>query len=980
MENISISFSYPWLLLLLIPAILLAIIPYFTLNKRYRRNRNRITSIILHTIVMVLAIMLLAGMQFNYSLKNTTNEIIILVDLSDSEEYSEEDRDKFVRNIIDESVYDGYSVGVVTFGFDQVYAVPLTKEIETIYDTYLSAPKPDVTSTNIAQAIRYTAELFNNPDTGKIVLITDGKETEEDLNTAIKYVTAQNTRLDVAYVPAGFYGNDIQFLGCELPEYRITQNEPVTLKLTFNSSYSATSEITLVDNKVVDDTYGKLTINLEPGINTVEFTHVFKTEGIHKMDFEVVTNGDGIKENNKFSTFFNLQLYNNVLLVSRSDATMDEAAFLYEELTRDNKYQVTNTYIGAEGFPQTIDELREYDQVILNNIANADMEESFVDILYSYVYDFGGGLLTVGGSDGEELNSEGQMIPIPHAYDRSDMYGTKYQDMLPVQAINYTPPVGVMGLIDISGSMSADDGTGDTRLTWARIGLAASMEALTERDYLGIIAMESSHHMVLPMTPLPQQSKIKAAINTLQDTRGGTLYCDAYTAACQQLAGNPNVERRHIIMLTDGLISAGEQQTFEQLVYENYQEHGITLSIVIIGTDTKPTAFANQLINGEVTVVPGELTESSSAYDSLLRAIWLGNDVEAVPDSPELTVKKRQEVVDKLHLISSGASIATELRKDLLSSSIKEIELKSFQPTIHNIMSPLLNGVRDEEDNDFDKIPVSLAGFYGVKVRASADLILKGDYNEPIYAQWKFGKGMVGSFMIDLHGQLSSDFIASDRGKRFVLNVVENISATSDIRANNIDYTLIEDNYLNQLNVMVSLEEGESITGEITWDGGSISLSDTTKTNDDIFVTTPFEAKNNYSRCNFVIKNSGNYTITLKKLDANGQVVETTSFEKAFSYSKEYDQTDQTTEESVVTKLENLAQTANGAYIDDINNVGKIFETFITDIHRSYDPRVLFIIIIIVLFLLDIAVRKFKFKWLHEIIRDRKDSRFKNHK
>ena len=334
---------------------------------------------------MVLAIMLLAGMQFNYSLKNTTNEIIILVDLSDSEEYSEEDRDKFVRNIIDESVYDGYSVGVVTFGFDQVYAVPLTKEIETIYDMYLSAPKPDVTSTNIAQAIRYTAELFNNPDTGKIVLITDGKETEEDLNTAIKYVTAQNTRLDVAYVPAGFYGNDIQFLGCELPEYRITQNEPITLKLTFNSSYSATSEITLVDNKVVDDTYGKLTINLEPGINTVEFTHVFKTEGIHKMDFEVVTNGDGIKENNKFSTFFNLQLYNNVLLVSRSDATMDEAAFLYEELTRDNKYQVTNTYIGAEGFPQTIDELREYDQVILNNIANADMEESFVDILYSYV-------------------------------------------------------------------------------------------------------------------------------------------------------------------------------------------------------------------------------------------------------------------------------------------------------------------------------------------------------------------------------------------------------------------------------------------------------------------------------------------------------------------------------------------------------------------------------------------------------------------
>jgi hypothetical protein len=39
---------------------------------------------------------------------------------------------------------------------------------------------------------------------------------------------------------------------------------------------------------------------------------------------------------------------------------------------------------------------------------------------------------------------------------------------------------------------------------------------------------------------------------------------------------------------------------------------------------------------------------------------------------------------------------------------------------------------------------------------------------------------------------------------------------------------------------------------------------------------------------------------------------------------------------------------------------------------RSYDPKIPFIIAALTLFLLDIAVRKFKFKWPHEIVRDYK--------
>ena len=44
----------------------------------------------------------------------------------------------------------------------------------------------------------------------------------------------------------------------------------------------------------------------------------------------------------------------------------------------------------------------------------------------------------------------------------------------------------------------------------------------------------------------------------------------------------------------------------------------------------------------------------------------------------------------------------------------------------------------------------------------------------------------------------------------------------------------------------------------------------------------------------------------------------------------------------------------------------------VKSIHKIIDPRIVFIIIALVAFLLDVAVRKFKFKWLHEIIAERK--------
>lgn len=1005
MTGFTIDFTHPWLLLILIPAFLASFIPYFTLKKKYRRTRNRITSLVLHTTSLVLAIMMLAGMHVDYTVQNTTNEIIILVDLSETQEYSADDRDAYLQDVILGSANDGYNVGVVTFGFDQVYAVPLTKDVDSIYQTYLDAEKPDTTASDIAAAIKYAASLFKNPESGKIVLITDGRETDEKAVNSIRYVVSQNTRLDVAYVPASYGGNDIQLTEVTFPDYSIALGDSATVTLTFHSDYAINADITMSDNGVTDADTGVKSISVVQGINVVEFSHEFQTEGLHKFDFTITASGDGIEQNNKFSTYYNLIIHNKILLVSRDTASMAESEYLdkildvlknntdqkYDWDTTDNKYHVTSLALDDDNFPTTIDELREYDQVILNNVANSDLKqaEGFIDSLYSYVYDLGGGLFTIGGSDGTTDDATSQ--PEAHAYNRTDMYKTKYQEMLPVQAIDYTPPTGVIFLVDISGSMSSSNSASsdsDTKYDWAKAGIyqgVTSPDTFSDRDYVGIIAFETSVHQVLPLTPIPQRQKIvKAVRDGIPKPMGGTFYVQALRSACQQLQTNKYVEKKHIILVTDGLIPDSEQKLFEEVAYDNFKNFGITISLVLIDcADTNSPTLKSELMGGK-QITPGEdLPADITDYERMLRAVWLGNDTTEVEGDSKATEKKRQGVVDRVHVCDKPAQVPTVIRDELKSPEIKEVERKDYYPLIANLMSPLLNGVRSETGENQDRLDIKLSGFYGTRLRAEADLILKGDYDVPIYAQWKFGKGSVGSLMVDLYGEFSEDFIKAEKGKRLITNIVENLMTLQDLSKNELKAELIEDNYINKIQLATNtLGENEKIVGTIKWiengEEQTVSLNEIPETqNPLVYVTVPLSAANHYDRSTFIIKRPGTYSVTVERVDGDGNVVSSYTINKSFSYSKEYDEVNIGETEELVSGLKNLADGGNGIFIDDIDDVDKVFESFITDLSRIYDPRTLFCILIIVMFLLDIAVRKFKFKWLHEIFRDIKNSKLK---
>ena len=894
MYNFTIGFEHPWLLLLLIPALALTLIPYFRSSKKYRRNRNRIVSMTLHMLVMTLCICVLSGIVFRYDVPNTENQVVLLVDMSDSGEQAEASRDGIVSDILGESRAQ-CSVGVVLFGYDQVLASPLSADTEEVYRRYASAPLPDTTATDFEGALRYARTLITNPGTAKIVVVSDGLETDGEGHSYVRSVAADGIRVDTVAVTRPDLP-EVEITGIGTPESNVVVGAEVTVTVSLEASVGTADAPVEAVCSIYDNGEEKRSGSVWLTGSSVQFTvsdYTFDTPGLHRLSASVQTADDTLAENNTFHTYVELAVFDRVLVFERNSG---EASQVREILTEDTGYtvDVVNLLTQPEKVPTSVNALREYDEVVLVNIADADMPEGLDELLNSYVYTYGGGLFTVGGN-----NEDGEA----NAYVREDMEGTLYQQMLPVQAINYTPPLGVIFLLDVSGSMF--DGavaSGKSYIELAKEAVASCVQfSLSERDYCGIIALGDPAVEISPVLPVPRMSTIIAAMENIRISETGTPYASSIRAAYSALGALTRVEKRHVVIISDGDPTDDKEEY--TAAAEECAEVGVTLTIVNIG--------------------------SSSQNDETL------SDVAAKGNGRYIKISDIRELTNKM-------------RNELEADEIKAYNPERFTPTIRE-HTVAVNGITQ------DDVP-ALDGFYGTKIKEDATSVLVGEY-VPVYAQWKYGEGSVGSFMCDLNGTWSAEFIADGSpGRQIVRNIVLALFPTHDIRPSEIEVSLSSKNYLTAMSIYTDLDETERIAAyRIGEDGTRTDIA--------------MDPDNGYTRTEFVITQPGVHEIVVEKLDAEGNVLAQASVRRAFSYSEEY---------NVLTEQDGqayLAQLASAGKGKAVTETWQIFDGFERAIHMTYDPRLALCIAALALFLLDIAVRKFKFKWLHEIIREHAEKR-----
>ena len=901
MSHLQITYTYPWLLLLIVPLVLLTLIPYFRLDKRYRFTRNRVISMTLHIVVSVIAVNLLAGLGFSYEVPNEENEVILLVDVSDSGEENRDEQDEFIRSVID-VCGEGCKIGIVKFGYGCSYSVALTADRESVFEQYAVSEDPNGSATALADALKYAASLFTNKETSKIVVISDGLETDGDALVSLHEILSEGTLVDTAIFPTENTA-DVQIVSATVLESEIVVGESFAIELLIQSNASEKEEaaiLRLYDNGKL---YGETVVGIQNGVNEIPVSLSFSERGMHELTFEIVTDyelfgeplEDPIKHNNSYRTYVNLEEFENILIIERYE---NEGSALREILSSTKNVTHISVEEDTTDFPKTIEEMAAYEQIVLVNIACSDMPEGFEALLNRYVYELGGGLFTVGGSN--DYDSDGKLIP--HAYNRQDIEESEFfKHMLPVNVVDYTPPIAVMLVVDTSLSMQS---TG--KLEAAIEGAEVCLDALHDRDFCGIVSFSSASSERLSVLPVSQRETISESIKKVaEEAGGGTIFSDAIMKAGRALSVINNVERKHIILITDGK-PGDSYDDYSRYIEDNIAD-GITMSLLTIGMED-----AKQIAEMQKTAADGG---------------------------------------GKFYNVNNVSSIAGTMYKDLTEEAIPEIQYgKEFKLTVKD-KSTIFSGI------DKETIP-TLSGYYGTVAKKGATVPLMGEY-VPIYAVHKYGKGTVGSFLCDIGGEWSRGFVENLVGEALIINIVESIFPFEDVRADKIKYELKSDNYLNWINIH-SETEGQTVS--VTVNPISASLQH-------LWGEIRVDVAESNRRFAFSVTEPGLYEITIIAADEEGNILSEIPIYKTFSYSKEYDTLSADAEDGSRLMAE-LARASGGIEIED---PVQVFGSFRKTLSKTFDPRMILIIVAIVLMLLDIAVRKFKFKWIHEIIRERKE-------
>lgn len=929
MSDFKMDFSLsPWILLLIIPALAFVLFLYFRIEKRFRRIGKRKISLVLHIIVLVFCIVALSGINFSWQIDDVENELVILVDESYSERSSRSRADEFVRDIIEAN--DGHSrFAIVKFGYNQVLAVGMGKHRASSYNDYLNSDEPDTTATDIRSALSYVWDpitkksggdtgdaIISDPKSARILLISDGLQTDRDAMSVAKLMALDGIRIDASFFPAN-YSNDVWIVDATYPDRTFDIGEKFDLELTLHSSYAGTFDLNFSDNGEVK--YSQEGLDLKAGIQTVKIPHSFSTAGHHELKFGITSNGDTMIENNVFYTSYDLEQNNSILVIEKYEG---ESEIIVNILaSRSDAAYLNIKVININDAPQTIEALSQYNEVILVNISHADMPGNFENLLYEYVYKRGGGLFTVGGfekdASGEILtvrDEKGKSKPVAHAYDKEDMKGTTYQEMLPVKIEEYLPPTALAIIIDRSASMEQNQ---EAPFEKALSGALAAVETMSPRDFVGVMTMNNSYHVELDLTPMTQKSKIIDAIYRVADEVGGSnSEAASIEHACRALAAMRSVEKKHVLLITDG--RPGDWPGQYQEVMRRYNEQ-FDISITVV-------SVLDPIV--EELDVLAEIGHGGAHY---------------IPDNieTELPVKLKQ---DMGYEDEFDGAVAMDYHPSL----------SAHTPVVEKITQSKL----DE---------ISMKGFFVSRVKNSTVQVPLMAKYVPLYAQWTFGEGKVGSLMTDLIGYFSEELSSDeDAGIPILNNIISSLMPVINIQEHSLNIEFLKDNYRTQASVDGYNYESETdmkLIAFVQSPGGTVSkfdLSDLSvggnrftfeNLEPGVHDVTVFKVPRSFDVNDHNIKNAKD--VAERYIMAVGHAY------RAFSYSEEYDSSRDSFQEGK-TLLINLSSRTDAEGEEKLIGSAEDFVGSLVSMRKTFDPRYLLIGIAFALFLIEIALRKFK--------------------
>ncbi|TAH37269.1 MAG: VWA domain-containing protein [Planctomycetota bacterium] len=403
--------------------------------------------------------------------------------------------------------------------------------------------------TDLEAACRLARALLPAEARGRLALFSDGNATRGDLLREIAELRQGGVSLHAQLLRRADKP-DVLAEELRVPA-EVQIRAPFNAEIALNSNYETDAEVRFFRNKFLVSTQA---LRLKPGKNLLQVPKISLEEGFHEFEAVVAAAGDTRLENNVARAAVRVAGRPKVLLVERER----ELARHLEEALAAADIQVETR--PEAGVPAEMNDLLNYDALILSDVAASAMTVPQMELIKRYVREMGGGLVMLGGE---------------HSFGLGGYYRTPVEDALPVRMPMRKnvekPNLALLLVIDKSGSMGGD------KIELAKEAAIASAEVLKPADRFGVIAFDSLAETICPVTDAADLAGISSQIARLASGGGTHIYPALYDA--YQALLSEDAKLKHIILLSDGHT---EGTGYDQLV-SHIAADGITLSCVGIG-------------------------------------------------------------------------------------------------------------------------------------------------------------------------------------------------------------------------------------------------------------------------------------------------------------------------------------------------------------------------------------------------------------
>jgi uncharacterized membrane protein len=379
---------------------------------------------------------------------------------------------------------------------------------------------------NIQAALQLSYGLFPPGYLKRIVLMSDGLETEGSLLSEANHAKRFGARLYVHPYrdpPPG----EVAVRALRLPD-KVDIGQPFEVTADVYASRATTAKARLYQGETLNGLEGVRDLALKAGENEVKFKSVVRVGGevTYALKLSDIAE-DRFTQNNALDVTLDVPGRPQVLYI---EGQPQRGSYLVSALSAQ---QFDVDLRPASAMPASLRELERYDFFVLSDVPREAISDASQDLIEKYVRDLGGGFLFAGGEAGYGLGGWGhstleRLLPVR-------MDAERRKEM---------PGVAMALVIDRSGSMTG------LPMEMAKAACRATVETLQGDDMIEVIAFDSTPQRYVKMQPARYRSRIQNDIARIQPG-GGTEIFSSLDMAYQDLSV-VQARKKHVVLLTDG--------------------------------------------------------------------------------------------------------------------------------------------------------------------------------------------------------------------------------------------------------------------------------------------------------------------------------------------------------------------------------------------------------------------------------------------